>query len=127
MSDWNREKIKKVLDVLKEMKDFSRVPLPMEIHKEFDIPISNPKNENIMTYFERYMEIQKLPVDSYTVVDGTKEHKDVVFPTSILEPSKNLYKELQLDDGEEARVIVHEKEDKVFSNEVSIPKDEAHE
>ena len=114
---WDRAKIKKVLDVLKEFKDFHRMPLPMEIHKAFDIPLAKPRNANCMDYFERYMEIQRLPVDKVEVIDGTKAHKDVVFPTSILEPSKNPYSELQLDDGEQPRVIVHQEGEKVFSTD----------
>ena len=107
-NEWSREKIKKVLDVLKEMKDFDRVPLPMNIHKEFDIPLNKPRNMNVMDYFQRYMDIQSMPVDKTEVIDGSVLYKDVVFPTSILEPPKNMYKELQLDDGVEPHVIVHE-------------------
>lgn len=114
---WNREKIKKVLDVLREMKDFDKLPLPMEIHKAFDIPLAKPRNANCMDYFERYMEIQRMPVDKVEVIDGTKIHKDVVFPTSILEPPRNLYSELELDDGEQPRVIAHDDGEKVFSTD----------
>lgn len=118
-TEWSREKIKKVLDVLKEMKDFEKVPLPMNIHKEFDIPLNKPRNLSVMDYFQRYMDIQNLPVDKVETIDGTKVHKDIVFPTSILEAPKNLYKELELEDG--PRVIVHDEKEKVFSNEVVLP------
>ena len=110
-TEWTRERIKQVLDVLKEMKDFEKVPLPMNIHKEFDIPLNKPKNSTVMDYFERYMEISKLPVDSTEVIDGRIAHKDVVFPTSILEPCKIPYPELQLDNGEEPRVIMNQPDD----------------
>lgn len=112
---WNREKVKKVLEVLRELKDFDRVPLPMEIHKEFDIPLNKPRNENVMTYFENYMKIQSMPVDSVQIIDGTKVHKDVVFPTSILKPFE-MPEELK---PEGPQVIVHTIEEKVFSDEVA--------
>ena len=82
---WDRTKVKKVLDVLKEMKNFDRLPLPNEIHKAFDIPLNKSKNLNVMEYFERYLQIQNLPADVETI-DGSVIHKDVVFPTSILKP-----------------------------------------
>ena len=120
MTEWNREKVKKVLDVLKELKDFDKLPLPQSIHKEFDIPFQTSKSGNVMDYFRRYMEIQRMSVDKVEIIDGTVAHKDVVFPTSILEPTK-LPKELELDNGEQPRVIYHEKEEKVFSDELTIP------
>ena len=83
---WTRERIKKVLDVLKEMKDFDRVPLPELVHKEFDIPMRTSRSDNVTSYFENYLKIQALPVDSVETIDGTIAHKDVVFPTSILKP-----------------------------------------
>lgn len=120
MTEWNRERVKKVLDVLKELPDFDRVPLPQSIHKEFDIPFQTSKSGNVMDYFRRYMEIQRMPVDKVEIIDGTVAHKDIKFPTSILEPTK-LPKELELDNGEQPRVIYHEKEEKVFSDELTIP------
>jgi len=118
MTEWNREKVKKVLDVLKKLPDFDRVPLPQSIHKEFDIPFQTSKSGNVMDYFKRYMEIQRMTVDKVEIIDGTVLHKDVKFPTSILEPTK-LPKELELDNGEQPRVIYHEKEEKVFSDELA--------
>lgn len=120
MTEWNREKVKKVLDVLKELPDFDKLPLPQSIHKEFDIPFQTSKSGNVMDYFRRYMEIQKMSVDKVEIIDGTVAHKDIKFPTSILEPTK-LPKELELDNGEQPRVICHEKEEKVFSDELTIP------
>ena len=120
MTEWNREKVKKVLDVLKELPDFEKVPLPQSIHKEFDIPFQTSKSGNVMDYFRRYMEIQRMRVDKVEIIDGTIAHKDIKFPTSILEPTK-LPKELELDNGEQPRVICHEKEEKVFSDELTIP------
>lgn len=121
MIEWNREKVKKVLDVLKQLSDFDKVPLPQSIHKEFDIPFQTSKSGNVMDYFKRYMEIQRMHVDKVEVIDGTVVHKDVVFPTSILEPIK-LPPELQLDNGEQPRVIYHDAEEKVFSDELATTK-----
>jgi len=118
MTEWNREKVKKVLSVLKDLKGFERLPLPMEIHKEFDIPLNKPKAGNVMDYFERYMTIQSLPVDKVEIIDGTKLHKDVVFPTSILEPPKNNYSEIDFDTTK-PNVILHDEKEPVFSNEVA--------
>ena len=118
MTEWNREKVKKVLDVLKQLPDFDRVPLPHSIHKEFDIPFHNSKSGNVMDYFQRYMDTQKINVGKVEVIDGTIVHKDVVFPTSILENYK-IPQELQLDNGEQPRVIHHEKDEQVFSNDLS--------
>jgi helix-turn-helix protein len=114
-SDWDRTKVKRVLEALRELKDFDKLPLPMEIHKAFDIPLNKPKNDSVMKYFENYLNIQSLPVDSVQTIDGRVAHKDVKFPTSILEPFK-LPADMQPD--ESTLVIMHTKDDKVFSNEV---------
>lgn len=113
MTDWDRAKVKKVLDVLKEMKGFERLPLPQEIHKEFDIPLAKPRNLNVMDYFERYIDTQSLPVDKVEIIDGTKVHKDVSFPTSILEPFK--MPEEYRPEGE--LVIKHDENEIVFSTD----------
>ena len=119
MTEWNREKVKKVLDVLKQMPDFNKLPLPQTIHKEFDIPFNSSKSQNIMTYFQRYMDTQRMKLDKVEIIDGRVAHKDVIFPTSILEPLK-IPKELELDNGEQPRVIQHEPEEKVFSDELCV-------
>jgi hypothetical protein len=119
--EWNRERIKKVLDVLRELKDFEKVPLPQSIHKEFDIPMAKPKGSNIMDYFERFMEIQKMPVDKVETIDGRVAHKDVVFPTSILEPCKDPYPELALDDTIERLKIHEEKTEEEEAEAVDLP------
>lgn len=116
---WDRAKVKKVLETLRELDGFDRLPLPQEIHKEFEIPLNKPRNLNVMDYFENYMKIQSLPVDSVEVIDGTKVHKDVKFPTSILEPFQ-MPEEFKPDGPQ---VIMHTPDEKVFSNETAL-KDE---
>jgi len=71
--EWDRQKVKKVLEVLKGMDDFDRLPLPMEIHKAFDIPLNKPRADNMMKYVDSCLkkrcealpaEIRQTPLDT---------------------------------------------------------------
>lgn len=90
---WDRAKVKRVLDVLKTLPDFHRLPLPLEIHKAFDIPLNKPKSENVMSYVEKVMQIRE-----HSHVDGfeiRETPKDTKFPE--FNHGSTVYPELALD------------------------------
>jgi hypothetical protein len=89
--EWDRQKVKKVLEVLKNMEDFDRLPLPMEIHKAFDIPLNKPRADNMMKYVESCLRkrVEALPAETRQTPLDTK------FPE--FNYGKTVYPELELE------------------------------
>lgn len=52
--EWNREKIKECLEVLRELPDFDHLLLPDEWAKEFDIPITPAKVYDLDEYMRTH-------------------------------------------------------------------------
>ncbi len=104
--EWDRQKVKKVLEVLKNMDDFDRLPLPMEIHKAFDIPLNKPRADNMMKYVDSCLKkrVEALPAEIRQTPLDTK------FPE--FNYGKTVYPELELEfkhsigDQDETSVVV---------------------
>jgi len=64
---WTREKIKAVLDQLKQLPDFDCIPLPEEIYKEYNIPMPQQKSLHFLDYINRFQKARDARVDTYEV------------------------------------------------------------
>ena len=58
MASITRDEIKDVLEALQQLPDFDRLPLPAEIHKAFNIPMSRYITGSFMQFYETYTGIR---------------------------------------------------------------------
>lgn len=56
--EWNRQKIKECLDILKQLPDFDKLPLPKEWGTLYDIPITENKALSLNSYLKEHKKIR---------------------------------------------------------------------
>ncbi len=78
---WDRKKIREVLDELKKLPDFDQLPLPRSIYKEFNIPMPKYICDSLVEYLGEH---NKTIYHSHVQEFETRENDGKVRP--LLEP-----------------------------------------
>lgn len=62
--EWSREKIKEVLETLSHLPDFDQLPFPDSWAKEFDIPITEAKCNDLRSFMAKNRSIRMMNLEA---------------------------------------------------------------
>jgi hypothetical protein len=96
--DWDREKIKQVLQELSQLPDFDNLPIPEEWGKIYDIPITSMKTMDLRSYLHSNKQVRfNAKVDTYEVREpvpgGVRTVPDMEPMTLILQEQNQILKD----------------------------------
>lgn len=74
---WSRERVRAVLEQLRQLPDFDAFPLPETIYKEYNIPMPEKKILSVMDYMNKHNKTRDMKVDSFEIKEPDNKIREV--------------------------------------------------
>ena len=74
---WSRERVRAVLEQLRQLPDFDALPLPETIYKEYNIPLPEKKIVSVMDYMNKHNKTRDLKIDAFEIRPSDNKIREV--------------------------------------------------